>query len=88
MVNTTLSAIIGGWGESRKIGFWTAFLISFLLSGLFGVIAVAISDPLEEKEQAHPKTGTADELIKFKSLLDSGAITQAEYDKQKTNLLK
>jgi hypothetical protein len=32
--------------------------------------------------------GVADELIKLKSLLDSGAITQAEFDAQKAKLLK
>jgi hypothetical protein len=32
--------------------------------------------------------GVADELLKLKSLLDSGAITQAEFDTQKAKLLK
>jgi len=30
---------------------------------------------------------SADELLKFKQLLDAGAITQEEYDKKKTQLL-
>jgi hypothetical protein len=34
-----------------------------------------------------PQQSVADELLKFKSLLDSGAITQAEYDAQKKKLL-
>ena len=32
-------------------------------------------------------SGVADELIKFKELLDSGVITQGEFDKKKTMLL-
>ena len=32
--------------------------------------------------------GVADELLKLKSLLDSGAITQAEFEAQKAKLLK
>lgn len=31
--------------------------------------------------------GVADELIKYKSLLDAGALTQAEFDAQKAKLL-
>jgi hypothetical protein len=33
------------------------------------------------------KTSDADELSKFKKLLDDGAITQDEYDKKKANIL-
>lgn len=38
--------------------------------------------------RAIPNTGSvADELLKLKSLLDAGALTQAEYDAQKAKLL-
>ena len=37
----------------------------------------------EKQEQ----TSTADELLKFKNLLDQGVITQEEFDKKKTQLL-
>lgn len=37
----------------------------------------------EKQEQA----STADELLKFKNLLDQGVITQEEFDKKKTQLL-
>lgn len=33
-------------------------------------------------------TSTADELLKFKALLDSGAITEDEYNTQKNKLLR
>ena len=36
---------------------------------------------------AVPKTSSSDELIKFKQLLDSGVITQAEFDAKKKQLL-
>lgn len=40
------------------------------------------------KETAQNKpVSTADELLKYKQLLDAGAITQEEYDKQKKKLL-
>lgn len=38
-------------------------------------------------EQAVPIQSVADELIKFKSLLDAGAITEEEYTAQKSKLL-
>ena len=34
-----------------------------------------------------PKLNTADELVKFKSLLDNGVITQAEFDSKKNQLM-
>ena len=45
----------------------------------FGVSAVAAAAP------AAPST--ADELLKFKQLLDMGAITEAEYNAKKAQLL-
>ena len=39
------------------------------------------------KEAAKPAASVADELKKLKALLDSGALTQAEYDAQKKKLL-
>lgn len=40
-----------------------------------------------EQVQAVPSGSVADELMKFKSLLDSGAITVEEYNAQKARLL-
>ena len=37
--------------------------------------------------QASPQTTTADELMKYKSLLDAGAITEEEYNEKKKQLL-
>lgn len=39
------------------------------------------------RSQAVAGQSVADELLKFKSLLDAGAITQSEYDAQKAKLL-
>ena len=37
--------------------------------------------------QAQPAFGVADELIKFKGLLDAGVLAQEEFDAQKRKLL-
>ncbi len=37
--------------------------------------------------QSVPVQSVADELLKFKSLLDAGAITEDEYNAQKAKLL-
>lgn len=50
------------------------------------LIAPVISEK-PEKDIKIPEASTADELLKFKNLLDQGAITQEEYDKKKTELL-
>lgn len=42
---------------------------------------------LERQSQASPQFSVADELLKFKQLLDMGAITQSEFDSMKKKLL-
>ena len=50
---------------------------------------VAKFDQLTHNEEAAPaqNTSVADEIAKYKALLDSGAITQEEYDAKKKELL-
>ncbi len=50
-------------------------------------IAACEVKPCSETKDATGKIDVADELLKLKKLLDSGAITQAEYDAQKKKLL-
>ena len=49
----------------------------------------AVNNSIEEmkKTQNSPKLSVADEIMKFKRLLDEGAITQEEFDKKKKELL-
>ncbi|MCI8692610.1 MAG: SHOCT domain-containing protein [Lachnospiraceae bacterium] len=42
---------------------------------------------VENVAQSVPVQSVADELLKFKSLLDAGAITEDEYNAQKARLL-
>jgi hypothetical protein len=50
-------------------------------------IAACEVKPCSDAKDAAGKIDVADELLKLKKLLDSGAITQAEYDAQKKKLL-
>ena len=49
----------------------------------------AVNNSIEEmkKTQNSPKLSVADEIMKFKRLLDEGAITQEEFDNKKKELL-
>ena len=62
---------------------YAAFAAIGLFLPLIGLIIAAV---LPDKNAAH-SASNADELAKFKRLLDDGAITQAEYDAKKRELL-
>ena len=48
-----------------------------------------VNDSIEEFENLKKnQTSVADELIKFKKLLDEGVINRVEFDKKKKELLK
>ena len=81
-------AIVKGKGyESYNSWFWCGFFLA-----LIGVI-VAACKPAVNTTQSYapvpvqPQASDADELKKYKELLDSGAITQEEYDAKKKQLL-
>lgn len=51
----------------------------------------AVNDSIEQSEKLHKplnQSSVADELIKFKKLLDEGVVTQEEFNKKKRELLK
>ena len=87
---------IGGWHKAA----WTVFVIVLPFLGVL-IYLIAQHDGMRERsiEQAQRQQtamdqyvretagGSADEIAKAKELLDSGAITQAEYDSIKAKAL-
>jgi len=73
VINIILSNIIGKLGKEKKIGFNTAFCVSFFLSPIIGVLIVIASTPLtkEDREVTLPPDVskiTAEEMKKYDSV--------------------
>ncbi len=79
-------AIVKGKGyENSGVWFWCGFFL-----GIIGVIVAACKPAVNVSPNytpVQPQTGSADELFKYKKLLEQGAITQEEYDAKKAQLL-
>jgi hypothetical protein len=81
------------WGyraaSKRKIGAGMGMLLSIIF-GLLGIAIIYSSSKKDDKigERKHYAVeNAADQLKKFKDLLDRGAITEAEYNIQKEKIL-
>jgi len=97
------SFIAGSIGSGKTIGFWGAFFLSLILSPLIGIIAALVSKDETEveiqksilanqqsilNEKTVSTLSVANEIEKFKKLLDQGTISQNEFDEFKSQLLK
>lgn len=65
--------------------------VAGVLLGLFlnviGIIIVLLLPDKKEEESFRASVQAPDQLIKYKQLLDAGAITQEEFDRKKDELL-
>jgi hypothetical protein len=74
-------------GSKRTIGPVGGLLLGFFL-GIIGIIIVYCTSTVTQPPFYNfPNQSSADELKKYKQLLDSGAITEAEYNAQKAKIL-
>ena len=55
IINGIVANIIGNLGKEKKIGYWTSFWVSFLLTPILGVLLVIASRPITEIEKEENK---------------------------------
>jgi hypothetical protein len=79
--------LCGFIGRKRYIGGTWGFVLGFFL-GPIGMAVVFCSN-INEPDISFPVKveSIPDQIRKYKELLDAGAISEAEYDQQKTKLL-
>lgn len=97
------SIIAAFMGSGKKIGSTGAFFLALFLSPIVGIIAAVASredseiklqesilsnqNEILKETNKYANISIADEIIKFKQLYESGAITEEEYEIQKKRLL-
>lgn len=75
--------IAKGIGEKKGYGAGLSFCAGFFLF-ILGIIIMAVVPDKNGKEE---EVTSADALLKYKELLDAGAISQEEFDVKKKELL-
>lgn len=75
--------IAKGIGEKKGYGAGLSFCAGFFLF-ILGIIIMAV---LPDKNGKEKEVTSADALLKYKELLDAGAISQEEFDVKKKELL-
>lgn len=88
-----LSLVVGGIGHNRTSGFWGTFIASLVLSPLIGLVIALASRPVSQVEHERAMRQQAaqvarpfesqtipEQIAHLKQLLESGAITQAQYE--------
>lgn len=86
------SFLIALAGRNRKFGGTNAFFLSLLLSPIIGLIGVALSGP-KEPSSVLSKSGEINnrdrlgELERLAVLRDTGALTDAEFEVEKSKVL-
>ena len=75
-----------GYPKNKNFGLLWGFFL-----GIIGIVVCALHPQYGEENQKSNesvKNNSADELIKYKQLLDSGVITQEDFEKKKEELLR
>lgn len=75
-----------GIGKFRIKGITETFVMDISRKGIIEEIEKAINSNKQEKEYSN-NISSADEIMKFKKLLDDGIITQEEFERKKQELL-
>ena len=86
IIGVLFGVITGLLNQKKGYSYWTGFWAGFFL-GIFGLLFVVIQED-KNKNRINTETNSADELLKYKQLLDSGVITESEFQEAKNKLLK
>lgn len=78
--------IAGNINENKGHSFWTGFACGALL-GIIGILIVAVQKDNSDVKKVSGSYVSADELEKYKKLLDQGAITEQEFEDVKKKIL-
>lgn len=73
-------------GKKRSVGPIVGLLLGAVL-GIIGIIILYLTPKKDDQPFSFQSPSKADELQKYKQLLDSGAITEEEYQTQKAKIL-
>lgn len=76
-------AIVCGQVASKKGYAYNSYALLGLLTGIIGLIIVFVMPDKTQGKEA----SDAEALLAYKKLLDSGAITQEEFDEKKRSLM-
>jgi hypothetical protein len=96
-----LAILIGGIGQSRKIGFMAAFFLSLILSPIIGIFITLASQTIEDAEfkkktiefqkESPPnfqnETDIIEKIVQLAELKEKGILTEEEFNIQKQRLL-
>lgn len=80
--NIGFAFILAFWVKGYHRSFWGYLILGVLFSPLISVIVLILLTKRQRDESAY-----ADAIQMYKQLLDSGAITQEEYEEKKKQLL-
>ena len=87
---------VGLIGKKREIGYGKAVIISLFVSPIIGLIFALLSPNVKDEEYKQKmlelaanknQASNLDELLKLNELRKDGAITQEEFDIEKTKIL-
>lgn len=77
--------------KGYSFGLWWFYGWMLFIAAIIHVLLIPNKNvplqPVPSRRTAPPPAGTADEIGKFKALLDCGVITQEEFDQKKKQLL-
>ncbi len=81
LVGTLFGLIAGSINEGKGCSYWSGFWCGFLL-GLIGIVIVCV-----QTDKTKVNLNGAEEIEKYKKLLDNGSITKEEFEESKKRIL-